>query len=162
MRLVLKVDSAEAEAFLQKLEPVILTATELGLRDFIERVANRVRLKLSGQVLRVRSGRLRQSIHTRVTKLEGGFLAQVGTNVKYARIHEYGGWVRLPAIFPVKKKALHFFIGSKEIFAKFVRAHAIRIPERSYLRSSLAELTPFAPAIILRYIQNALDHAGTR
>ena len=55
--------------------------------------------KLSDVVLRVRTGRLRRSI---TAKFEGQgsstFIALVGTNVKYARIHELGfeGTVQVP------------------------------------------------------------------
>ncbi len=157
MRLTIRVDSAETQAFLKNLEPRILNAVRIGLTDFMNRVANRVRLKLTGEVLRVRSGRLRQSIHSMIQKMPWGFLGTIGTNVKYAGIHEYGGTIVLPDIYPVKKKALHFFIGGKEIFAKKVRAHAIRMPERSYLRSSLIEMEPFADKIILGHIEEALS-----
>lgn len=159
MRWTIKVDSAEAQAYLQKFAPIVLQATESGFRDFMNRTANVVREKLSGPVLRVRTGRLRQSIHTTVEKMAGGFLGKIGTNVKYAGIHEFGGTIIVPTIYPVKKKALRFFIGGQEIFAKKVKAHAIKMPERSYLRSSLQEMTPFAPKIILDYIQEALSNA---
>lgn len=159
MRLTLRIDSTEAQAFLQNLEPNINKAVRIGLIDFMDRVANRVKRKLSGEVLRVRSGRLRQSIHSTVEKMPWGWLGQVGTNVKYAGIHEYGGTIVLPVIYPVKKKALYFFIGGKEIFARRVRAHAIRMPERSFLRTALAEAEPFAAGIILGHVEEAL-HAS--
>lgn len=47
--------------------------------------------KLSGQVLKVRTGRLRSSINTRVKRIgPTGMLGVVGTNVVYARAHEFG------------------------------------------------------------------------
>ena len=52
--------------------------------------------KLSGQVLNVRSGLLRASFKTSPARYEAGVgvYGQVGTNVKYARIHEYGGVIK--------------------------------------------------------------------
>ena len=48
-------------------------------------------LKLSDQVLHVRTGRLRRSITYRLERTsEGVFSAYVGTNVQYARVHENG------------------------------------------------------------------------
>lgn len=47
--------------------------------------------KLSGQVLKVRSGRLRSSITNRVFLSGKDLAGQVGTNVVYAKIHEIGG-----------------------------------------------------------------------
>ena len=49
--------------------------------------------KLSGQVLRVRSGRLRSSISHRLEPIGQDLTARVGTNVVYARIHEFGGTI---------------------------------------------------------------------
>ena len=84
--------------------------------------------KLSGQVLNVRSGRLRRSINYRVTESATGTEVKVGTNVEYARVHEYGFAGRVS----VKE---HMRAGKR------VRAHTknMRVPERSFLRSTLKE-----------------------
>ncbi len=47
--------------------------------------------KLSGQVLHVRTGTLRRSINQQVSEDSTGIYGQVGTNVEYAAVHEYGG-----------------------------------------------------------------------
>lgn len=47
--------------------------------------------KLSGQVLNVRTGRLRRSMSYNVTEARAKILGSIGTNVKYARRHEFGG-----------------------------------------------------------------------
>ena len=41
---------------------------------------------------------------------------------------------------PDKAKALAFAIGGKQVFAARVNLPAVTMPERSYLRSSLAEM----------------------
>lgn len=47
--------------------------------------------KLSGQILRVQTGRLRSSIATQVLKVgQKSFVGIVGTNVVYAPVHEFG------------------------------------------------------------------------
>lgn len=93
-------------------------------------------LKLSGQVLKVRTGRLLRSINTRMTEKPGEVSGTVGTNVEYARIHEFGfhGNVNV-------KEHLRL---SKNGFRLPVRAHIRRVdlPERSFLRSSLRDLRP--------------------
>lgn len=54
-------------------------------------LANRVKAtKLSGQVLKVRSGRLRNSINSRVTQAGDVYAATVGTKVVYGRFWELG------------------------------------------------------------------------
>jgi phage gpG-like protein len=93
--------------------------------------------KLSGQVLRVRTGTLRRSINQRVEQSGDSTTGTVGTNIKYARAHEYGGAVMVPAhqrrmtmVFgrPVQERMIN------------VRAHTATYPERSFLRSALKDM----------------------
>jgi phage gpG-like protein len=62
----------------------------------------------------------------------------------YAGIHEYGGTIHTPEIFPVHAQALHWVPsgangGGGDVFARHTAAHDTRIPERSYLRSALTQ-----------------------
>lgn len=98
--------------------------------------------KLSGQVLNVKTGSLRSSVYSRVTRDRDGAEGKVAVppDVPYGAIHEFGGVIEIPEITPVKAKALHWIGKDGEMFAKRVRAHTITMPERSYLRSSLSEM----------------------
>lgn len=100
--------------------------------------------KLSGQVLHVRSGDLRRSIHAvlPVTQTETGVLGKVGQSgdVKYGGIHEFGGQTPAHVIEAKKGKALHFMMGGKDVFFKKVNHPGSTMPERSYMRSSLYEM----------------------
>ncbi|MCI0557436.1 MAG: phage virion morphogenesis protein, partial [Nitrososphaera sp.] len=87
----------------------------------------------------------------------GKIIGTVGTNVKYAAIHEFGGLIHVPEIIPVRAKALHFFMHGREIFAKRVRAHTIRMPARSFLCSSLLEMEPQAGEMFADRIQKVLS-----
>lgn len=93
--------------------------------------------KLSGQVLNHRTGKLQSSINSEVKESGANIIGRVFSNnsVNYAAIHEFGGQV--PDRYPVNGKALHFFIGGKEVFAKFARGFTM--PERSFMRSGLAD-----------------------
>jgi phage gpG-like protein len=97
--------------------------------------------KLHGQVLKQRSGALARSIQ-QDSHVEGetvvGEVFSAG-DVKYAAIHEFGGTTPPHDIVPNKAEALAFAIGGKMTFAKVVHHPGSRIPERSYLRSSLAD-----------------------
>jgi phage gpG-like protein len=91
--------------------------------------------KLSGQVLRTRSDHLRGGINV---KLSGdGLSARVGPNVKYARVHEYGGAFTIREHMRMMTQA--FGRPVKEPRKISVREHVARYPERSFLRSSLRE-----------------------
>ena len=98
--------------------------------------------KLSGQVLNVRTGALRRSIFstvdTGVTTVRGK-VASSG-DVKYAGIHEFGGTTPPHEIVPVKATVLSFMIGGKRVFARRVQHPGSRMPERSFLRSALADM----------------------
>ena len=109
-----------------------------------------VRAKLSGEVLQARSGALRASMRADVAETRAGFDLRVASDgsVAYARIQEYGGRIAVPEIAPRNAKALVFAYGGRVVFAKAARAHAVNIPERSYMRSSLEDFAPvFADSI---------------
>ena len=93
-------------------------------------------------MLNVRTGVLRSSVNTRVDESSTSVSATIGTNIKYAKIHEYGGVIHVPEIKPKSARALAFEVGGQTIFAMSARAHDVRMPERSFLRSALCEMKP--------------------
>lgn len=122
--------------------PVVTRAVEQVVRAKAIKLEALVKDKLSNRVLNVRSGRLRRSIQHRVISQAGLIMGQVFSSgdVKYARIHEFGGQTRPHDIFPKNAKALAFKMGGKQVFARSVRHPGSKIPERSYMRSSLGEM----------------------
>ena len=105
------------------------------------KMTGKVMGKLSGDVLRVRTGRLRRSIHPEWDFRQGYSGATVGTNVEYAAIHEYGfsGSVQVKSFQREMTKAFGKPISPTQVT---VRAHTrnINMPERSFLRSTLREM----------------------
>ena len=105
------------------------------------KMTGKVMGKLSGDVLRVRTGRLRRSIHPEWDFKQGYSGATVGTNVEYAGIHEYGfsGSVLVKSFQREMTKAFGKPISPTQVT---VRAHTrnINMPERSFLRSTLREM----------------------
>ena len=99
--------------------------------------------KLSGQVLKVRTGRLRRSVNGRVVEAPGLISGQAGTNVAYAAAHEHGftGVVTVKAHLRTIKEAFGRAITP---VAAAVAEHTrhMQLPERSFLRSALRELAP--------------------
>ena len=92
--------------------------------------------KLTGQVLNVRTGRLRRSITQRVETEQGGrIVGLVGTNVSYGRTHELGFKGKVPVRAHTRK------VGGKRVP---VRAHSrqMDIPKRPFLGPSLNEKMP--------------------
>jgi phage gpG-like protein len=109
-----------------------------------------VRAKLSGAVLRPRSGALRASLRAAIADDARGFQARVWSDgsLPYARVQEYGGRIAVPEIAAKNAKALAFPYGGRLVFARRTRAHAVTIPARRYMRSSLDDFAPaFADSI---------------
>ncbi len=127
--------TARVAGFDQRLRKALVGAITRS-RLIVERRAKHL---LTGEVLRRRTGTLYRSITGRTDELPDGVRGTVGSSVPYARIHELGGTIHIPEIRPRRAKALHFFIGRQEIFAARVRAHDVRMPERSFLRRALRE-----------------------
>ena len=119
---------------------------------------------LTGQVFKVRTGRLRASIaqggpdtRSRVEATGNSVFAYVGTNVEYAAPLFYGR--QAVDIVPVKAKALHFTINGEGIFAK--RVHQPARPGKDVLSMSLeknkqAIIADFQ-ATLFRSMQGALN-----
>ncbi|MBV8133682.1 MAG: HK97 gp10 family phage protein [Alphaproteobacteria bacterium] len=99
--------------------------------------------KLSGQVLRSRTGSLRSSIDLRVDQSGGAITASVFTDNRYAGVQEYGfaGTVSVRASLRRITEAFGRPIAEKTIN---VRAHDRRmdLPQRSFLRSALEDMRP--------------------
>ncbi len=94
------------------------------------------------------SGDLAGSINTKV-KTTPKLLAQIGTSMKYARIHEKGGVIK-----PKSGRFLVFTIGNKKIFAS-----SVTIPKRPFLAPSLEAKRSDAVELILKKIMEAYRRA---
>lgn len=95
-----------------------------------------VQKKLAGEVLHERTHHLHDSIHPEFESTPQGEFATVGTNVVYARIHEYGG----PVSIREHLRTITMVFGQQVAPTQVVvRAHTANYPKRSFLRSALAE-----------------------
>jgi HK97 gp10 family phage protein len=115
-----------------------------------------VQQKLSGSVLKVRTGTLRSSVNFKVDQTATAVTGTVGTAVKYAGYHEFGvphSW----EIRPKSARALAFELNGKTIFAK--RVIHPPLPERSFLRSALREMEPKIESELSAAVGEAV-HAG--
>lgn len=104
----LRIEIKGTEAVMAALsrKPVALRrAIGLGLRDGSKVVLRRATENLTGKVLNVKTGLLRRLQW--VADVDAG-VAQVGTNVEYAAIHEFGGKTRPHTIAAKHAGALAF------------------------------------------------------
>jgi len=137
-----RVDSADATEALRQLKQRIEKETAKTIGRLTLNLLTKVkRDKLSGQVLNVRTGRLRRSINQKVTTVDGLVVGTVGTNVEYAAVHEYGfkGAVSVKEHLRTIKMAWGVPIPPKRVT---VSAHNrnMNLPMRSFLRSALSDM----------------------
>lgn len=119
----------------------------------------KIQQKLSGGVLNQKSGALARSIATAIDDSTGGISVTLATSpdIKYAAIHEYGGTIPPHEIVPDKARALAFIVGGKQAFATRVNLPAIAMPERSFMRSSLAEMADEIKEALSDAVAEVLD-----
>lgn len=101
------------------------------------------RNKLSGQVLNRKSGRLMRSINSKTTQTPDSVFGVVfqSADVPYGAIHEFGGQTRAHLIVPKKAAILRFIKGGDKVFATRVNHPGSKMPERSYMRSGLRDMS---------------------
>ncbi len=150
------------KAILDKL-PLIRGACQISMARLVMRLTKKImQEKLSGQVLKNRTGTLRRSIHPNVYNDGDVTIGTVGTNIEYASIHEFGGKTRPHLIAAKNGKALRWlnpgFVGPLRMtkkgkmmkkqsagawmFASVVHHPGSNMPERSFMRTALEEMRP--------------------
>lgn len=133
----------EVVADLRRFDAAARGEIQKGIGRIVLKLLVRVKSqKLSGQALNVRTGRLRRSITQRIESSASEISGIVGTNVDYAAIHEYGfkGAVTVKQHLRLVKQA--FGRPLKSPVWSMVGTHTknVSLPERSFLRSALADL----------------------
>jgi phage gpG-like protein len=93
--------------------------------------------------LGVKSGRLRSSIRFKVKEDDKGLAVQIGTDVPYAAIHEFGGKTNPHVISPKRKPFLAFQKDGKWIYTrKPVNHPGSKIPARPFIVPGATEVMP--------------------
>ena len=147
------------DATLDGLPAAVVAAVAARSAALADQLLTRVRSKLSGGVLQRRTGALAASIGVDGPRIEGDRVVTTlfsGGDLKYAAIQEYGGVTSPHDILPSRAKALAFLTGGEQVFARIVHHPGSHIPERSYLRSSLAEMAAEIDAAMKAAVINAI------
>lgn len=158
--ITIKVDSTAVEARLTRMGPLIRERVRVAVERETITLQVLVKQKLSGPVLKNKTGRLRRSINYRVTSSETAIAGTVGTNVTYARAHELGfdGQVHVREHLRHITQAFGRSIPPRDVT---VHAHAMHmhIPEKSFLRSSLQERAPSIRDALVSAVRGAVQGA---
>jgi phage gpG-like protein len=108
--------------------------------------------KLSGQVLNVKTGKLRRSINAKFEN--SGNTGTVGTNLIYAKVHENGGPIEIGAHMRMMKQAFGKPVKVPREIP--ISAHIANFPEKSFLRSALKDLEPKIQPAVDRMVKKVL------
>lgn len=133
------INGKEAPQKLRDAAQMVDTALDRTVLTLAIKMTNLVKTKLGGDVLKVRSGRLRRSIHYNIQNGGGKVEATVGTNVVYGKVHELGGVWQIPAFMRMQRKV--FGKDMKFPHMVNVRAHSATYQKRSFLVASLDQMS---------------------
>lgn len=154
----ISLDDTAFSARLQRLPDLIRARLITALDSEAYRLQARVKEKLSGEVLKNQTGRLRRSINVESHDTGDTLVRTVGTNVRYARAHEYGftGTVDVREHTRRITQAFGRPIPPRDVI---VRAHTMKmnLPERSFLRSALRERAPSIRDAIVAAVKGAIE-----
>lgn len=133
----------EVVADLRRFDAAARGEIQKGIGRITLKLLTRVKAqKLSGQALNVRTGRLRRSITQRIESGAEEISGIVGTNVDYAAAHEYGfkGAVTVKQHLRLVKQAFGRPLKSPVWSTVSTHTKNVSLPERSFLRSALADM----------------------
>lgn len=138
------------------------SAVERAVLRLAIKMTGMAKTKLSGEVLKVRTGRLRRSINYKLEHGSNRVDAVVGTNVSYGKTHELGLTIPPHIVEARRAKALAFGVGGRMVFAKRVNIPAVKMPKRSFLESSLRQMAPEIRDTLLAEVGGDLRRVLTR
>jgi len=148
--------STDALGRLGALPPMLASRLASVITTLAQHLYDRVEDNLSGAVLQRRSGRLAASIVQQVD----GLSASVGFDpaaVPYGAAQEFGADLRAHLIAVKNARALSFVVAGRRVFAKHVMFPGAHLPERSFLRSALADLAPDIGAAIAAAVADTVQ-----
>jgi len=151
----IQIDDIRVQEWFKRTPKALDTAMQSIVRELGIRLTNKIKAnKLTGNPLKVQTGRLRNSIHSDEVFSGNTYTTNVGTNVKYAAIHEYGfsGSQSIKTHSRTITQAFGKPIGSTT-FSVSAHIRTVHMPMRSFARSALAEFTPQIKPII----ENRID-----
>lgn len=140
-----KGDLVEIKEMPKQVKRGLLKGLRLGMFE-AERVS-KARMGKSEE-LQVRTGALRRSIESGVDKRGSRLIGWLGSNIVYARIHEFGGIIRAHG-----SGYLRFPIGDSWVSVK-----QVRIPPRPYLEPSIMEAQGEISKHIIHSIIKEVEH----
>lgn len=149
MKFDLTIGSPEAWERLRQAHTRMLPALQKATDKSTAIMAGRARELTSGQVLKVRTGRLRSSILPQRAEVLGlKVQADISSNVEYAPVHELGLTIPARIVMPTRAQALRFVVGGRVVFAKRASIPPVDMPRRPFLEPAVDWGLPQARALL--------------
>lgn len=129
-------------ANLKGMGPKVVAAGTRSITRSTLKVLARAKVKVSGEVLKNRTGTLRRAINSRVVSTGSGVVGTVGIKLRYAAAHEFGcqKTVSVPAHLRMMNVAWGRPVANPHKINVSAHKMKMNLPERSFLRSSLKDL----------------------
>lgn len=154
----IQIDDKAVVARLGSMNAAVRRALERAVEALAIVIQGKVMRKLTGPVLNERTHRLHDSIHYEMASSPQAVVAVVGTNVEYAAYHEFGfsGAMQVREHLRRITQAFGMPISPRDVL---VSAHTrtVRYPERSFLRSTLAEEADAIAAALAEAVNGAVQ-----
>ena len=129
-------------------------------------IADLVKANLSNKILNVNTGHLRRSITMQFSGSGRGSSAEIGTNLKYAAIHEFGGtihakrgpylWFKMQTASRIRSSSGKSLKRPQGIFS-WVRTPQVTIPARPYMQPAFEQSLPLIDKLIETEIMRLVD-----
>jgi phage gpG-like protein len=146
----------------------ILSQAPVSIREIVKRgailIEAKVKDNLTNKILNVRTGHLRRSIVT--IFYGGGTSAEIGTNLKYAAIHEFGGvihakngpflWFKMQTGSRFMSKSGNILKRPQGIF-QWIKTPSVTIPARPYMQPAFNEALPIIDKMIDEEIERFIE-----
>ncbi len=129
-------------ATLRGMTPQVVSAATASIRRSTMRVLARAKEKVSGDVLKNRTGTLRRAINQRVETGGSRVVGTVGIKLTYAAAHEFGfkGTVNVKSHLRMMRVAWGRPVANPHKITVNAHPTKMNLRERSFLRSSLKDL----------------------
>jgi hypothetical protein len=155
--LTANVDATALKARLNGTAGVVMPAIRARLNIEVGELTEYIKFqKLTGQVLKTRTGNLRNSVFYKMEDQGTQIVGTVDVSMpaaRYGKAHEFGA--HIPERVPVNAKALHWRVGGKDVFA--MRAAAFDLPKRPFMSTGLADRHAGITAGIQESINEAIS-----
>lgn len=166
MRLELTTNADKIAAELRRLNGHLVDALNRNMRTATAAIERTLKRNVTGAILKRRTGRLVNSIQTRITQGKDTVTGEVGVlRIPYARILEEGGiiwgkpWLYIPTNAFRKETSMHRRLPLPKggAMPAVIRKRFVIIPPFEYMKKTIEQMSDALPAMLQRGVFDASE-----